>query len=184
MKFIYKLVLFVIGLFILYKIASYLMQNGQIKPYSEYVNSASSTLPAVQNPFKATTTDSLSEVQKMLLLPMRTPTSNVYARIAYKKEDKIKGLGGLESIKKDEGMLFVFDNPVQQGFWMKDMNFPIDIIWIDQDKKVIGINENTHPNTYPNLFLPSKPASYVLEVNAGISKAHNIATGTTLLFDL
>ncbi len=184
MKFLYRLVLFIVGLFILYQIAGYLMKTGQIKPYAEYVKSASTTLPAVKNAFKSDNENTLSDVEKMLLLPITTPTTNIYARIAYKAEDKIKGLGGLDSIKKDEGMLFVFDNPVQQGFWMKNMKFPIDIIWIDKNKKVIGINENMSPDSYPNLFLPVKPITYVLEVNAGVSRANNIATNTVLLFNI
>jgi len=64
-------------------------------------------------------------------------------------------------------MLFVFENPGIHGIWMKDMKFPIDIIWLDKDMSVISKELNVSPDTYPQVFYPSREAYYVLEVKAG-----------------
>jgi len=83
------------------------------------------------------------------------------------------GLGGRTSLEPDKGMLFVFDHPDKYGFWMKDMKFPIDILWLDEEK-VIWIESNVSPNTFPQILYPDSPAKYVLEVPAGYSYESNI----------
>ena len=74
-------------------------------------------------------------------------------------------------------MLFVYDEPDIPSFWMKDMKFSIDIIWIDENNKVVGIEKNINPETYPQTFAPSRQILNVLEVNAGWSDAHSIEIG-------
>ena len=74
-------------------------------------------------------------------------------------------------------MLFVFDHPAQYPFWMKDMNFPIDIIWIDENLKVIFIKKNAVPESYPEVFTSPQNSKYVLEVVAGFSDKYNIKIG-------
>lgn len=59
----------------------------------------------------------------------------------------VKGLSGRKSLGQDEAMLFVFQSPGIYKFWMKDMNFPLDIIWLDKDRKVIHIEHNLSPST-------------------------------------
>src|SRR3989339_720000 len=59
-------------------------------------------------------------------------------------------------------------------FWMKDMNFPIDIIWIGEDYKIVYIKENALPESYPEKFNPNQPALYVLEINAGMVSENEI----------
>ncbi|MEK7554540.1 MAG: DUF192 domain-containing protein [Patescibacteria group bacterium] len=97
-----------------------------------------------------------------------------------------KGLSGRESLSQDRGMLFVFANPDRYRFWMPDMHFPIDIIWIEEGK-VVGIAENVS-NEFdpvdPEFYLPPVPVRYVLEVNAGFSKKHGITTNIPVTFDL
>lgn len=79
-------------------------------------------------------------------------------------------------------MIFPFSMPGKYGFWMQNMNFPLDIIWIDASKKVVGMNSNLSPDTYPSVFLPPSDISYVLEINSGSAKNFGIATGTKLVF--
>ncbi len=98
------------------------------------------------------------------------------------REAQQKGLGGRNEIKEDEGMLFVFDHPDTYAFWMKDMNFPIDIIWLDQEGKVVYIKKDLKPETYPESFPPPKPATYVLETVSGFSEKNNLKTGDRVLF--
>lgn len=83
-----------------------------------------------------------------------------------------KGLGERESLPSDRGMLFVMPEPIIPNFWMKDMRFPIDFIWIDEEMKIVAITPSIGVDSYPITFSPPSPVKYVLEVNAGLS-AHN-----------
>ncbi|HEY4510000.1 MAG TPA: DUF192 domain-containing protein [Candidatus Paceibacterota bacterium] len=98
--------------------------------------------------------------------------------------EQARGLSGRESREENAGMLFVYETLVTPGFWMKEMNFSIDIIWIDADKRVVDISENLAPETFPELFHPRSPVQYVLEVNAGWADAHNISIGDPVEFQL
>jgi uncharacterized protein len=85
-------------------------------------------------------------------------------------------------------MLFVFQKPAQYHFWMKDMKFPIDIIWLDDRGTVIHIEGRLQP-CLPEFICPSyAPASsnalYVLETVAGFSQKHNVKVGTHIDFHL
>lgn len=91
-----------------------------------------------------------------------------------------KGLSGRESLLSDQGMLFVFDSPGVECFWMKDMKFPIDIVWLDEQKQVVHMKENVTPESYPESFCPKTSAKYVLEVRSGLAKEQNIRIGSQL----
>jgi len=91
-----------------------------------------------------------------------------------------RGLGGRTNVPDDYGLLFVFASSSRYGFWMKDMQAPIDIFWLDSAGRVLSIERNVAPSTYPNVFYPPVPVHYVLETKAGFASAHNIATGTPL----
>ena len=106
----------------------------------------------------------------------------ILIEIADTREERELGLGKRESLEENHGMLFVFDQPAPYGFWMKDTNFPLDIIWIDQGKRIIYIKEDVQPSSFPNVYSPTSPARYVLEVNAGYAKAHQIKVGDELYF--
>lgn len=103
--------------------------------------------------------------------------------IAKTSQERAKGLSNRESLDKDSGMLFVFDNE-RPTFWMKDTLIPLDIIWIN-DGLIIKIDENVQPepNTADsNLKRYQAPdiTDYVLEVNAGFSKENNIKVGDSV----
>ena len=102
--------------------------------------------------------------------------------VAKSENDRQKGLSGRKSLDENQGMLFVFDHPDQYGFWMKDMLFPIDIIYIDTDKVVYVVRKAPAGGQTPNLVIyrPDEPANYVLEVNAGTADKLNIKKGTTV----
>jgi len=89
--------------------------------------------------------------------------------IADTDEERRRGLSNREPLESARGMLFIFEEPAQYQFWMKDMLFPIDIIWIDQSWQVAGIARDIGPETYPLKFSPSLPVRYVLEVNSNSS---------------
>lgn len=100
--------------------------------------------------------------------------------IARSEEARAKGLGGRESMANNQGMLFVFDKPAVECFWMKDMRFSIDIIWLNTAKQVVHVERNLSPETYPASYCPKLPAKYVVELNAGQADKLGISTGDTL----
>ena len=93
-----------------------------------------------------------------------------------------QGLSGRNNLQEDEGMLFVFDHADKYPFWMKDMNFPIDIIWIGEDMQVVYIEKNAEPASYPETFAPSQNAKYVLEVVSSFSQKNNLKEGDEVEF--
>ncbi len=90
------------------------------------------------------------------------------------------GLSGRTGLDQNSGLLFVFDRPGNYGFWMKDMLFPIDIAWLDKDRRVVHIERGVSPATYPTVFFPQANSTYVLEVNAGFLALHQINIGDVL----
>jgi uncharacterized membrane protein (UPF0127 family) len=88
-----------------------------------------------------------------------------------------KGLSGHSALSKNEGMFFVFQKPDNYGFWMKDMTFPIDIIWLNQNMQITHIETNVEPKTYPKIFYPNSPSLYALEIKAGETNALHLKSG-------
>jgi uncharacterized protein len=88
-------------------------------------------------------------------------------KVADTEEERRQGLSGTAGLAPRGGMLFVFDENDQHGIWMKDMNYPIDILWISENYNIVNIKKNVSPDTYPQVFKNNKPARYVLELPAG-----------------
>ncbi len=95
---------------------------------------------------------------------------------------QVRGLSGHKPLTPDEGMLFVFPKAGNYGFWMKDMTFPLDIIWFDQNFHVTHIEKALSPDTYPKTFYPNANSEYVLEVNAGQAATVDLKIGDTATF--
>lgn len=91
---------------------------------------------------------------------------------------RVQGLSGRQSLPGDQGMLFIFDTDQKPAFWMKDMRFPIDIIWI-KDDTIIGFEQNILPETYQQglTFAPLTPIDKVLEVGAFFIENNQINRG-------
>jgi uncharacterized protein len=111
----------------------------------------------------------------------------IFADVAITDEDQTKGLSIKDHMNENEGMLFAYDKPSQQSFWMKDMRFPIDIIWLNGTGSVVHIEENLKP-CVPSLecpsFSPNENAQYVLETVAGFAQKHQLKVGTDVDFNL
>lgn len=105
--------------------------------------------------------------------------ATVHVEVVDTPEDRVQGLSGRESLSKGHGMLFVFEEPDVRRFHMKDMQFPLDIVWMDANMRVVDISHEVSPDTYPRTVSPRQPSQYVLEVPAGFSQRHNINTATT-----
>lgn len=97
--------------------------------------------------------------------------------IADTEQSRIQGLSGRKSIPKNHAMLFVFDESAQHGIWMKDMNFALDIVWLNEYREVIHVERNVTPETFPKIFGPQKPSKYVLEFKAGFASKNGIKIG-------
>lgn len=118
------------------------------------------------------------------MLPTKTITigdTTVVAEVATTPEEQQQGLSGRTTLAEGRGMLFVFAEPQVLRFWMKDMQFPIDIIWISGDGIVLGFVQALSPDTYPTVFSSGVTATYALEVPAGFVETHAIAEGAKLV---
>lgn len=116
------------------------------------------------------------------LKEIRTPRGIIQAQNANNPTKRELGLSGRRSLVPGTGMIFIFPKPGNYGFWMKDMNFSIDIVWIRSDRTVIGIERNISPATFPKTLYPPSDIQFVLELKAGESEKFDIATGTILGF--
>ena len=107
---------------------------------------------------------------------------NVKVELAPTAEERTRGLSGRVGLEENGGMLFVFDSDGVYPFWMKDMNFPIDIVWINKDLKVVYVKENATPDSFPESFSSGEKVLYVLEVSAGFSEKNNLQIGDEVVF--
>ncbi len=106
------------------------------------------------------------------------------AQVAKTPETRDKGLSGTTSLRESEAMLFIYDSDDKWPIWMKDMKYPIDIIWLDKDKKIVYIVKNAPPESYPfESFTPKHAARYVIEVPAGTVNAKKIMIDGEASFD-
>lgn len=104
----------------------------------------------------------------------------VHVTIADTDESREKGLGGRDGLTSDEGMLFVFPDDGQRLFWMKDMRFSIDILWLDSRGRVLFIAPAVSPESFPATFGPTVPSRYVLELPANFAKNNGISVGSAV----
>jgi uncharacterized membrane protein (UPF0127 family) len=110
--------------------------------------------------------------------------NKINAEVVQSDQDKEQGLSGRSCIREDQGMLFVFKESGKYDFWMKDMKFAIDIIWLNESKQAVKVEPNITPATYPKTFVNERPAMYVLELRATRAQQLNIVEGSQLQFNL
>ncbi len=119
-------------------------------------------------------------LQKMTACPLRLDGKCMYFELANTPEKRTKGLSDRESLPRDAAMLFDFENAGRQCIWMKDMKFPLDIVWVNNSKTITHIKNYVKPETYPETFCPSNDAKYVIELNAGIVDEAKLFVGKHL----
>ena len=130
-----------------------------------------------------------AETQKKENTQVTVKDLAIKAKIADEPKEQQTGLADYSSLGLDEGMIFVFDQSKRHTFWMKDMDFAIDIIWIDDQKKIVDIAPNVPPEPARDdkelsKYKPKADAKYVLEINAGVSSLHNLQVGDQASFEL
>jgi len=126
-----------------------------------------------------------------VMLPQLQPHVTVHlgdgvfaAQVAKTDAAREKGLGGTLNLRSDQAMLFVFDSDSKWSIWMKDMNYPIDIVWLDSTKKVVYMVKNAPPESYPyEQFTPKETARYVVELPAGTVEQKTVNIGAMAAFD-
>lgn len=124
----------------------------------------------------------------VLLAPVK---KNTEGRVCYKnycfevelaktEREREQGLMFRNTLKEDEGMLFIFDKDEVHLFWMKNTLIPLDIIWIDKNYNVVFISKNSQPCKLKNICPAINPgvfSRYVLEINAGLADAIGLESG-------
>jgi uncharacterized membrane protein (UPF0127 family) len=106
---------------------------------------------------------------------------NIDIEIADTDFDIQTGLMYRDSMENNQGMLFVFENDEERFFYMKNTKIPLDLVYINSNKKVVSFQKNTKP--FDESSLPSDaPAKYVLEINAGLVDLLSISVGDSLSF--
>lgn len=106
--------------------------------------------------------------------------------VADDESERIQGLSGVEKLPEDEGMLLAFPYAGQHGIWMKEMNFPIDILWLDEDGRVVNVVEHApvpeeeKADSELVIYHNDEPAKYVLELAAGMARNAGIDVGARI----
>jgi hypothetical protein len=121
------------------------------------------------------------------VVPLTLPSGTVLqVEVMVKDEDRAMGLMFRPSLPRDRGMLFVFGNSDFHGIWMKNCRFPIDILWLDEERKIVHVAEAVPPckaDPCP-VYNPLRRAAYVVELNAGQARRERAVVGTEVAFTL
>jgi uncharacterized membrane protein (UPF0127 family) len=103
-------------------------------------------------------------------------------KLASTPTERMKGLMNITFLNQYEGMLFVFEKPEIQYFWMKNTLIPLDIIFLDENFRVIKIHKNTIPQNTDILYSSEKPSLYAIELNANVTDQINLTLGDVIEF--
>jgi len=97
--------------------------------------------------------------------------------------DRQRGLSGSKNLPTNRAIVFDFEADSKWGIWMKDMNYPIDIVWVDAHHKIVHIVQNAQPSSYPEtIFRPDTDSRYVIELASGTIKNTGVKKGDSITF--
>ena len=154
-------------------------------PMTTETSNATSSSAAIRmkNTLKAVhaTEPNKAEVIATWYMPLRPITlgdQSLQASVADSPSAREQGLSGTPYLPTGIVKLFVFEESAAWSFWMKDMNYPIDILWLDENKTVVHIESGVTPESFPQSHVPTVPARYVIETTAGFTNIYNISIGT------
>jgi uncharacterized membrane protein (UPF0127 family) len=120
-------------------------------------------------------------------IPLTLPSGRVLtAEVMVSDHDRAMGLMFRPSLAKGRALLFVFETSDFHGIWMKNCRFPIDIVWLDEEKRVVHVAENVPPckaDPCP-VYEPLRRATYVIEMNAGQARSDELEVGAMVGFEL
>lgn len=137
--------------------------------------------PAQEGPFQVAFN---KQGQLSFLSAEKTDTLAVIdIEVADNNQRRARGLMYRESIPKNAGMLFIFEQEDMQSFWMKNTYIPLDMVFVNNNNQIVTIRHNTTPLQEWS-YASTKPARYVVEVNAGYCRQNNIEEGNTIEFSI
>lgn len=119
------------------------------------------------------------------VIPLSLPSGrSIKVEVMVKEEDRQMGLMFRPSLPEDRGMLFVFDNLDFHAIWMKNCKFSIDILWLDENKKIVHLAEKVPPCTSDPcpVYQPLRRAAYVIEINSGQARKEKAVLGAEVSF--
>lgn len=114
---------------------------------------------------------------------LRTPGGELHVKveIARTEPERQRGLMYRTSLEAGRGMIFLFEHPQRLSFWMKNTYIPLDMIFMDEHKKVVYVEENAEPLTLEARG-PQTDTQFVLEVPGGWARAHGVGPGVEVRF--
>lgn len=123
------------------------------------------------------------------LVSVTTPLGvRIHTELADTTEKRTRGLMFRKSLAKDRGMLFTFPEPQHWTFWMKNTRIALDIIWMDQHKKIVHVERNVPGCSRTDdgcpRYQPNEEALYVLELGAGMADSLKLERGVKLQFQI
>jgi uncharacterized protein len=124
------------------------------------------------------------------VIPLTLPSGKVLqTEVMVKDEDRAMGLMFRPSLPLDHGMLFLFERADFHSIWMRNCKFPIDILWLDAQHKVVHLAEKVPPCTAREasdceVYQPLARANYVVELSAGQARREKALVGSTVEFKL
>lgn len=145
------------------------------------VASFSGKSKSVETPVAAVSPPVFIKEGEVTFLKKGEPYKKIDVEVAENEAERAKGLMFRPYLPDSVGMLFIFETPGENGFWMKNTSIPLDIIYVGPDKKIISIAENTKPYSEESIP-PLGTMQYVVEVNAGFTKSNNIQSGDAISF--
>jgi hypothetical protein len=168
---------------ILICVPAYIVYTGLV----DFVTPPATNHPADQKKIVPQTTPTPSP--KIELLPIKIITASkeitINAEIADNEQKRQYGLMNRKAMAKDHGMLFIYDKERVMTFWMKNTLIPLDVIFINSDKKIVSTETMPPCKADPCTEYSSvKLAKYGLEVNAGFVKENGITVGNAAVFEL
>lgn len=127
----------------------------------------------------------------LFITPYFKPTTEVrlgngvyHLWIADSESERVRGLSGVDQLQQHGGLLMDFKANNTWGIWMKDMKIPLDIIWLSKDKEVLYIERDVdHTLGTSRVFMPVRPAWYVIELPAGTVAKDGIERGMKASFN-
>jgi uncharacterized protein len=122
--------------------------------------------------------------QSVIITNLENKKIVINVELADTPRAQIQGLSDRKKLEDGYGMLFVFADKQNRNFWMKNMHFPLDIIWLE-DQKIVKISDNLPPEgeSPQKHYLVETPVNYVLEVPAGFCKKHKIEIGNQVFYN-
>jgi uncharacterized membrane protein (UPF0127 family) len=110
-------------------------------------------------------------------VPARIGSTSLEVSVADNLNERIAGLSNTPFLPEHVVKLFVFGSAGNHSIWMKDMNYSLDILWLDEEGLVVHIEEDVSPDTFPQSFASPVPAWFVVEANAGFVATNQISLG-------